>query len=167
MVNRSSASLIFLIVVLAFSAGQSTAFCQAFAPSQDFAPDIFARKPPAAPGLSFSFTAGPTGMAYALFYFTQPGGQTITVGYSSIDAPTSGSFRILSLGMSLNEYQQAGVYKPTADEVGNSTDYTEAQLASVFPTQALRVINPGASDGTPPKVLSGKIVLDESNALRG
>ncbi|HZM07707.1 MAG TPA: hypothetical protein VFC11_04535, partial [Methylocella sp.] len=101
-------------------------------------------------------------MAYALFYFTQPGGQTITVGYSSIDAPTSGSFRILSPGTSLNEYQQAGVYKLTAatiaDEVGNSTDYTEAQLASVFPTQALRVINPGASDGTPPKVLSGKIV---------
>lgn len=127
-----------------FSAGQSTAFCQAFAVSQDFAPNraaltaynvelrqawirrhpnapvpagnplittgsittpiVFARNPPAAPGLSFSFTAGPTGMAYALFYFTGPGGQIITVGYSSIDAPTSGSFTILSPGMSLNEY---------------------------------------------------------------
>jgi hypothetical protein len=71
-------------------------------------PIILARTPPDAPGVFFSFATGPTGMAYAMFYFTGPGGQTITVGYYSYDAPTSGSLTTLSPGMSLNEYAQAG-----------------------------------------------------------
>jgi hypothetical protein len=202
MTNRISASIVYLMTVLAILAGPSPAFCQAFDQTQDFAdskaalsghatelrhawirrhpntplptgnpvittgsittPIIVVRTPPAAPGVSFSFTAGPTGMAYTMFYFTGPEGQTITVGYFSYDSPTSGSFTILSPGMSLNEYQQAGVYKLTAatiaDYVGNSTDYNEAQLAAIFPSQTFRVFNPGASDATPPKVFSGKIV---------
>jgi hypothetical protein len=202
MAYRFSVYLVFLIAVLAFIAGPSSAFCQAFAPSQNTAPNkaalaahatelrhtwirqhpntplpttgpsitagsittpiILIRTPPATPGVSFNFITGPAGMAYAYFYFIGPEGQTITVSYFPYDSPTSGSFTVLSPGRSLNEYQQAGIYKLTAatiaDYVGNSTDYTEAQLASIFSRQTFRVINPGASDGTPPKVFSGKIV---------
>jgi hypothetical protein len=116
---------------------------------------------PSAPGISFSFKAGPAGLTSAYFHFTTPFGEDLTYPWGDPSAPVSGTQSLLPIQYALlNAWSPSGMYTLTEvdliDARGNLTSYKGEALAQRFKNQAFTVVNPNA-DNSLPLLLKGNI----------
>ena len=117
----------------------------------------------AKPTITFKFNA-PGQYSYNNFIFTGPSGQTVFTGYG-IAPPgpeTRGTITYADAYNGFTIFSEPGTWTMTSGQIGdldgNVTNYTQSQLASLFPSVTLNVMNTGTYDVTPPTVSGGKIV---------
>ena len=94
--------------------------------------------------------------------FSSPNGnESLSVSYSPFGIVTHDHVKVAQPG-SVPYYSQPGQWMLTAaylgDYSGNYASYTQAQLAALFPTPYITVVNNGPIDITPPTVKSGKVL---------
>jgi hypothetical protein len=125
-------------------------------------PSISVAVAPATPAMTFKFSAAGY-FNYAYFFFTGPSGQMLNFGYGVAPpgAETAGTITFANAGSPLSIYTQPGIWKMTSayivDLAGNQTNYTQSQLAALFPSLTLTIANPNPVDLIAPVVSSGKI----------
>jgi hypothetical protein len=128
--------------------------------------------PVASPTIKFSYTAPGTLVSWS-FTFTSPHGQTHGLYGSTVQAPgefagyavpagTSGTITFSQETYPFSLYAEGGTWMLTGaaltDLAGNTTTYTAAELAGLFPKLALTVTTALTPDITPPTVSAGKIL---------
>jgi hypothetical protein len=114
------------------------------------------------PTLRFTYQAATNGLNSASFTFTSPNGAaTETYSYNPRKYETGGTVTF-SPDSHAPSYVQPGDWPLTSaiivDNQYNYTQYTQAQLAVLFPKPYLHIANHGPVDITPPVVTAGKIL---------
>jgi hypothetical protein len=119
-------------------------------------------KPTPMPSLQISYTAGKPGFAGASFTFTSPNGaESFTASYADLSY-SRGATVTFNSPLTAQYYLQPGKWVMSSayitDYAYNYTEYTQAQLAQIFATPYLTVINKGPVDITPPVITAGQIL---------
>jgi hypothetical protein len=114
------------------------------------------------PTLQFTYQSKSYGLNFASFTFTSPnGGASITVQYNPRTYETSGTITFTP-DTTAPYYAQPGQWVMTSaiivDNQYNYAQYTQAQLAALFPQPFLTVVNNGPVDVKPPQVTAGQIL---------
>jgi hypothetical protein len=120
--------------------------------------------PQAYPNITVSYTAGAAGYNSTEFTFVSSSGQSFYNAGTSVPYFTqSGTISFASI-VPLALWSQPGKWRLAGatvyDNAGNSTIYTEHQLAKLFTNRSYTVTNSGLWDGRAPKILSGKLRND-------
>jgi hypothetical protein len=122
-------------------------------------PSVSVRTAPGYGLFSFTFNA-PGYYNYNNFVFTGPSGQEVVAGYA-ISPPGAEKTGSIVFFNPFSIYTQPGTWTLTLAQIGdlsgNVTNYTGAQLAALFPSLTLKIVNTGPYGRTPPTVTSGKI----------
>lgn len=134
-------------------------------------PEVNVTTAPAAPAVSVKFTTGPAGLSYiSLTYSSNTSSQyTLATYLTAYKAPplTQGFLKIQRVGGgntqgAFNLYSAAGAWTLSelsiADKAGNSTNYNQTQLAAIFPSLTVNVVNNRSPDTTPPLISSAKVL---------
>jgi hypothetical protein len=127
-------------------------------------------KAPATPGVRFKFDA-PFAAALVNFGFVSPSGQTYYAAYFAY-APnaTHGTLDAQYVYLPLSPYAEAGTWTLTSARIidyhDNEVDYDAAQLASMFPSTTMTVVNDKTSDNVAPTVSAGHILTRVVHAAK-
>jgi len=114
------------------------------------------------PAVKFTYQAATNGLNSATFSFTSPNGAaTLSYTYNPREYLTGGTV-VFTPDSHAAFYAQPGKWALTSalilDNQYNFTQYNQAQLAAIFTTPYLTVVNNGPVDITPPVVTAGKIL---------
>jgi hypothetical protein len=125
-------------------------------------------KAPALPEFSISYKA-PGAIDYVSFGFFSPSGQYYSgIFYFYAPSERAGTLLVSEPDYQLNLYSEPGVwtlsYIDIVDDDGSYAFYTTAELATLFPSNTMRVVNTVAPDVVPPTVLTAKILTPKVSA---
>jgi hypothetical protein len=114
------------------------------------------------PVLQFTYLAKQQGLNAVYFTFTSPnGGNSLNYQYNPRTDMRGGTITF-SPNMNAPFYAQPGQWVLSSvlivDNAFNFTQYTQAQLAALFPQPYITVVNNGPVDITPPVVTAGAIL---------
>jgi hypothetical protein len=125
-------------------------------------------KAPAVPAFSITYKA-PGAIDTISFGFFSPNGQYYSgIFYFYAPSERAGTLVVSEPDYQLSLYAEPGVwtlaYVDIVDYDGSAAFYTTAELAALFPTPTMRVINPVAPDVVAPTALSAKILTPKVSA---
>jgi hypothetical protein len=114
------------------------------------------------PAAQLSYKTGPAGLSGIELVFSSPNGnESLALSYFPQDISRHATVMVEQPG-NVPYYSQPGQWQLVAayvaDYAGNYNSYTQAQLANLFPTSYITVVNNGPVDITPPVVTSGQIL---------
>lgn len=112
--------------------------------------------------VKISYDTGPSGLEGISLVFASPNGnESLDVNYSPQTLKTHETLTVEQPG-GAPFYAQPGQWQLVAayiaDYIGNFVPYNQAQLAKLFPTPYITVINNGPVDVTPPTVSAGRVL---------
>jgi len=119
-------------------------------------------QPTSIPTVQVSYRTGAAGLGGLELVFTSPdGNESLAVSYAPHGLSTRATVTVAQPS-NVPYYTQPGQWPLVAayieDYSGNFVSYTQAQLATLFPSPMFTVVNNGPVDITPPVVTSGQIL---------
>jgi hypothetical protein len=114
------------------------------------------------PEVTVGYKTGAAGLVGLSLIFSSPNGnESLSVNYSPQGLSTHGDVTVEQPG-NVPYYTQPGQWQLVAayieDYAGNFVSYSQSQLATLFATPYITVVNNGPIDITPPVVTSGQIL---------